>query len=137
MRIEEPPLMAPGTPVPTVGAVVNREAEAARRCRTHCRRGGCVYRSTPFVETLKGLVRTSRDNGKRGYEAGCIAGTAEYTDLAVEDGSILEACLSSRPSGITVSRISSIRSKRFCYYYAHLEQYAEGSRTVRRFVPAI
>ena len=118
---DEPPLIAPGTPVPTVGAVVAEdpanavEALQARRLR--------LPLDAVRVETLEGQFGQRRDGGSRGHEAVDLLAPRNTPIYAVEDGSIAKLFVS-KAGGITIYHFDA--SRRFCYYYAHLERYADG-----------
>ncbi len=81
------------------------------------------------VETLKGQFDHRRDGGARGHEAVDILAPRNTPVHAVDDGTIARLFLST-PGGITIYQFDS--SGRFCYYYAHLERYANGLREGQR-----
>lgn len=118
---EAPPLIAPNTPVPTVGAVPVVEptnvVEALQA--KHLRLPLDAVR----VETLKGQFDQLRGGGTRGHEAVDMLAPRNTPIYAVEDGTIAKLFVS-KAGGITVYQFDP--AKRFCYYYAHLERYADG-----------
>jgi peptidoglycan LD-endopeptidase LytH len=67
----------------------------------------------------------SDERGGRKHEALDIIAPRNTTVRAVEDGSIARLFFS-KAGGITVYQFDP--SGRFCYYYAHLERYADGLR---------
>ena len=73
----------------------------------------------------KGQFGDERDRGVRAHEAVDILAPRGTPVHAVESGTI-EKLFLSRQGGITAYQFD--RSKRFCYYYAHLERYAPGLR---------
>jgi peptidoglycan LD-endopeptidase LytH len=118
---EEPPLIAPGTPVPTVGAIVNTDpADSADAL--HSRRLRLPLDAVR-VETLEGQFEQRRDGGARGHEAVDLLAPRHTPIYAVDDGTIAKLFVS-KAGGITVYQFDP--TKRFCYYYAHLERYADG-----------
>jgi murein DD-endopeptidase MepM/ murein hydrolase activator NlpD len=77
------------------------------------------------VEHMKGGFAERRDGNRRAHEAVDILAPRNTPVLAVEDGTIARLFLS-RNGGITIYQFDPTR--RFCYYYAHLERYADGLR---------
>ena len=79
------------------------------------------------VEGIKSsqLTRSFRDarSGSRVHEAIDILAPRNTPVKAVEDGQIVKL-FNSKAGGITVYQFDP--SERFCYYYAHLERYADG-----------
>jgi len=73
----------------------------------------------------KGQFGDERERGARAHEAVDILAPRGTPVHAVEDGTI-EKLFLSRQGGITAYQFDP--SKRFCYYYAHLERYAPGLR---------
>lgn len=70
------------------------------------------------------LVRTFDDaRGSRRHEAIDILAPMGTPVLAVEDGRIARL-FTSKAGGITIYQFDP--SERFCYYYAHLQRYADG-----------
>jgi len=114
-------MIAPETPVPTVGAVAGTAATGAVSAlrNRHLRLPLDAVR----VETLKGQFDQTRDGGTRGHEAVDLIAPRNTPIYAVEDGTIAKLFVS-KAGGITVYQFDP--SKRFCYYYAHLERYADG-----------
>lgn len=74
------------------------------------------------VEALKGSFTEARGGGRR-HEAVDLLAPRNTPVHAVDDGTIAKL-FSSKAGGITIYQIDS--STRFCYYYAHLERYADG-----------
>jgi murein DD-endopeptidase MepM/ murein hydrolase activator NlpD len=113
---EPSPVALPApTPEPVVGAVPADEL-AARN----------------LVVPVEGvnpnqLTRTFSDrrSGGRAHEAIDILAPMKTPVVAVEDGTIARLFLS-KAGGITVYQFDP--SERYCYYYAHLDHYAEGLR---------
>lgn len=77
------------------------------------------------VPALKDHFAQSRGGGSRGHEAVDIIAPRNTPVLAVDDGKI-ERLFLSRQGGITIYQFDE--KERYCYYYAHLERYAEGLR---------
>jgi murein DD-endopeptidase MepM/ murein hydrolase activator NlpD len=80
------------------------------------------------------LVRSFDDerSGRRTHQAIDILAPRNTPILAVEDGTIARL-FNSRAGGITIYQFDP--TEQFCYYYAHLERYADGLReggTVRK-----
>ena len=77
------------------------------------------------VERMKGHFSQRRDAGKRPHEAVDLLVPRNTPILAVEDGTIARL-FQSKAGGITIYQFDP--TKRFCYYYAHLERYAPALR---------
>jgi murein DD-endopeptidase MepM/ murein hydrolase activator NlpD len=75
------------------------------------------------VNAMKGQFGQSRDGGVRGHEAVDILAPRGTPVHAVEDGTVAKLFLS-KQGGITIYQFDP--SNTFCYYYAHLDRYAEG-----------
>jgi len=77
------------------------------------------------------LTRTFSDrrSGGRTHEAIDILAPMNTPVVAVEDGTIARLFLS-KAGGITVYQFDPV--ERYCYYYAHLDHYAEGLREGQR-----
>lgn len=75
--------------------------------------------------TASKLVNTYHDarTGNREHEALDILAPRNTPVLAVEDGTIARLFLS-KAGGITIYQLNPTRT--YCYYYAHLERYADG-----------
>jgi murein DD-endopeptidase MepM/ murein hydrolase activator NlpD len=119
----EEPLISPATPVPTVGAVEPGAGDPKETIEALQARHLRLPLEAVRVETLKGQFAQSRDGGARGHEAVDLLAPRNTPVYAVEDGTIAKLFVS-KAGGITVYQFD--RSRRFCYYYAHLERYAEG-----------
>ena len=77
------------------------------------------------VESLRGGFAERRNGNTRPHEAVDLLAPRHTPIRAVEDGTIARLFLS-RAGGITIYQFDP--SKRFCYYYAHLERYADNLR---------
>jgi murein DD-endopeptidase MepM/ murein hydrolase activator NlpD len=120
-------------PVPTTGAARGGEPtvgplpESAAELRD---RDLQVPVPGVHVDQLSSQFTDARD-GRR-HEALDIAAPRNTPVVAVEDGRIARLFLS-KAGGITIYQFDP--TERYCYYYAHLERYADGLRegqTVRR-----
>jgi len=76
-------------------------------------------------EPLKGAFDERRSGGTRAHEAVDILAPRNTPVRAVENGTIARLFLS-KAGGNTIYQFDP--SGRFCYYYAHLERYADGIR---------
>jgi len=76
-------------------------------------------------EPLKGAFDERRGGGTRAHEAVDILAPRNTPVRAVENGTIARLFLS-KAGGTTIYQFDP--SGRFCYYYAHLERYADGIR---------
>jgi murein DD-endopeptidase MepM/ murein hydrolase activator NlpD len=76
-------------------------------------------------EPLKGAFDERRGGGTRVHEAVDILAPRNTPVRAVENGTIAKLFLS-KAGGRTIYQFDP--SGRFCYYYAHLERYADGIR---------
>jgi murein DD-endopeptidase MepM/ murein hydrolase activator NlpD len=77
------------------------------------------------VRALRGGFAQRRDGGSRGHEAVDILAPRNTPVHAVEDGTIAKL-FTSKAGGITVYQFDP--AGRYCYYYAHLQRYANGLR---------
>jgi murein DD-endopeptidase MepM/ murein hydrolase activator NlpD len=75
------------------------------------------------VDEMKGDFAERRGGGARGHEAIDILAPRHTPIRAVDDGTIAKLFVS-KAGGITIYQFDP--TERFCYYYAHLERYAEG-----------
>ena len=74
---------------------------------------------------MEGNFAESRSGEPRGHEAVDILALRNTPIRAVEDGKIAKLFLS-KAGGNTIYQFDP--SERFCYYYAHLDRYADGLR---------
>lgn len=81
------------------------------------------------VDEMKGDFAERRGGGSRGHEAVDILAPRQTPIRAVEDGTIAKLFFS-KAGGTTIYQFDP--TERFCYYYAHLERYAEGLRDKQR-----
>ena len=81
------------------------------------------------LPALRGQFDDRRDGGSRGHEAVDILAPRHTPVHAVEGGTIVKLFNSMR-GGLTIYQFD--RSQRYCYYYAHLERYADGLREGQR-----
>lgn len=65
----------------------------------------------------------SRGNGERRHEATDILAPRGTPVVAVDTG-LIQKLFTSKPGGLTVYQYDSL--EKYCYYYAHLDRYAEG-----------
>ncbi len=77
------------------------------------------------IDRLKGGFDERRSAGTRPHEAVDILAPRYTPVYAVENGTIAKLFFS-KAGGNTIYQFDP--SRRFCYYYAHLERYAEGIR---------
>lgn len=75
------------------------------------------------VETFKGQFADRRENGNRPHEAVDILAPRNTPVHAVENGTIAKLFVSAA-GGNTIYEYDP--SGRYCYYYAHLQRYADG-----------
>lgn len=75
------------------------------------------------VDDWKGHFAQRRGGGTRGHEAVDILAPRHTPVRAVEDGTIARL-FNSKAGGITIYQFDP--EGEFCYYYAHLQRYAEG-----------
>lgn len=75
------------------------------------------------VEAMKGGFEERRGTGGRAHEAVDILAPRNTPIHAVEDG-VIAKLFRSKAGGTTIYQFDP--TGRFCYYYAHLERYAEG-----------
>jgi murein DD-endopeptidase MepM/ murein hydrolase activator NlpD len=75
------------------------------------------------IESLKGGFAERRDAGGRPHEAVDMLAPRNTPVHAVENGTIAKL-FTSKAGGLTIYQIDP--TGRLCYYYAHLERYADG-----------
>jgi lipoprotein-anchoring transpeptidase ErfK/SrfK len=78
------------------------------------------------VDAFKGQFASPRGEGERPHEAVDILAPRGTPVHAANDGSIAKLFFSKGGGGITIYEFDP--SRRFCYYYAHLDGYADGLR---------
>ena len=81
------------------------------------------------LETFKGEFDERRGGGERPHEAVDMLAPRNTPVHAVEDGTVAKLFFS-KAGGITIYQFDP--SSRFCYYYAHLERYADGLKDGQR-----
>jgi murein DD-endopeptidase MepM/ murein hydrolase activator NlpD len=81
------------------------------------------------VDAMQGGFEERRDAGGRGHEAVDIRAPRNTPVRAVDDG-VIAKLFNSKAGGITLYQYDP--SGRFCYYYAHLERYADGIKEGQR-----
>jgi murein DD-endopeptidase MepM/ murein hydrolase activator NlpD len=77
------------------------------------------------IETMKGSFAERRAGGARPHEAVDILAPRHTPVRAVEDGTIARL-FTSKAGGLTIYQFDP--KERFCFYYAHLDRYADGLR---------
>jgi murein DD-endopeptidase MepM/ murein hydrolase activator NlpD len=77
------------------------------------------------VDAMKGGFSEPRSGGSRGHEAVDVLAPRQTPVHAVENGTIARLFFS-KAGGTTIYQFDP--TGRFCYYYAHLERYADGLR---------
>lgn len=75
-------------------------------------------------KTIQDTFNQARPGGRR-HEATDILATTGTPIVAVDDG-VIQKLFTSKDGGLTIYEFDS--SKTYCYYYAHLERYADGLR---------
>lgn len=112
-----PDLRRPDAPIATIGATIALEELQHRDLR--------VPIDGADIERFKGSFAERRGGDSRGHEAMDILAPRHTPVRAVEDGTIAKLFFS-KAGGNTIYQYDP--SGRFCYYYAHLERYADGLR---------
>lgn len=110
-------LRRPDAPIATIGATIALEELQHRDLR--------VPIDGADIERVKGSFAERRGGDSRGHEAMDILAPRHTPVRAVEDGTIAKLFFS-KAGGNTIYQYDP--SGRFCYYYAHLERYADGLR---------
>jgi peptidoglycan LD-endopeptidase LytH len=82
------------------------------------------------IETFKGQFADRREHGNRPHEAVDILAPRNTPVHAVENGTIAKVFFSKGGGGNTIYEFDP--GERYCYYYAHLERYAEGLKDGQR-----
>lgn len=83
-------------------------------------------------ESFRGQFDQRREGGSRGHEAVDLLAPRSTPIYAVDDGTVAKL-FESKAGGITVYQFDA--TGKACYYYAHLERYADGlveGRAIRR-----
>lgn len=104
----------PEVPPPTIGA------DPVAELRRHALR---LPLDDVDVEKMKSAFAERRDRGARPHEAADLMAPRMTPVLAVESGRIARLFLS-KAGGTTIYQFDP--TERYCYYYAHLQQYAPG-----------
>jgi murein DD-endopeptidase MepM/ murein hydrolase activator NlpD len=109
------PMLPPPPAEPTIGAPASSPSELADRDLEIPVQG---IRSEDLVRSFD-----DERSGRRTHQAIDILAPRHTPVLAVEDGTVARL-FNSRAGGITLYQFDP--SGRFCYYYAHLDRYADG-----------
>jgi murein DD-endopeptidase MepM/ murein hydrolase activator NlpD len=123
--VERPGENGEPAPVATTGSAANASAVGLLRARDLA-----IPVDGVDEDDLRDTYADSR--GTRAHEAIDIMAKRHTAVLAVEDGRI-EKLFTSEAGGVTIYQFDADGT--FCYYYAHLDRYADGLRegqTVRR-----
>jgi len=75
------------------------------------------------VDDMKGGFAQRRNGNRRAHEAVDLL-APRGTPIHAVEGGVIARLFTSRNGGITIYQFDP--SRRFCYYYAHLDRYAEG-----------
>jgi murein DD-endopeptidase MepM/ murein hydrolase activator NlpD len=110
------PLVAPAPPtsLPAAGAITDLRGHGLR-----------LPIDDANIEAMKGGFEEGRDAGGRPHEAVDMLAPRNTPVRAVEDGAIAKL-FTSKAGGTTIYQFDP--TEQYCYYYAHLERYAEGLR---------
>jgi murein DD-endopeptidase MepM/ murein hydrolase activator NlpD len=109
-------------PPPTVDAVSRIDADPIAELRRHSLH---LPLDVANVDAMKNGFAERRSGGNRGHEAVDLLAPRQTPVRAVEDGTIAKLFFS-KAGGTTIYQFDP--TGRFCYYYAHLERYADGLR---------
>jgi murein DD-endopeptidase MepM/ murein hydrolase activator NlpD len=115
---DEPVVIRPAAPVAKVSAV-GPSGDLVRELRDRELR---LPLDGVSVKALEGQFAQTRDRGARGHEAVDLLAPRNTPVHAVEDGRIAKLFVS-KAGGNTIYQFDE--SGRACYYYAHLERYAD------------
>jgi peptidoglycan LD-endopeptidase LytH len=113
-------------PVATTGTPVIAAAPSAPRDSTRAELGRSPLRMPidgATVESMKGGFAETRSGGGRPHEAVDILAPRNTSIHAVQDGTIAKLFVS-KAGGKTIYQFDP--GGHLCYYYAHLERYADG-----------
>jgi murein DD-endopeptidase MepM/ murein hydrolase activator NlpD len=122
-RPAEPPSASVETPTPPVAATSGETAPIVNPIAALRARRLRIPIDDANVETMAGDFAGKRDAGGRTHEAVDILAPRHTPIHAVENG-VIAKLFASKAGGTTIYQFDP--SERFCYYYAHLERYAEG-----------
>jgi murein DD-endopeptidase MepM/ murein hydrolase activator NlpD len=130
MPMATPPEVAPPTTVPE-GAKVPQQQDSLPPAPGADRAAAAPLlqrKLSPPVSNLKAsdvqdTFYQSRAAGERRHEASDIMAPRGTPVLAMDDG-IITKLFTSKPGGLTIYQFDS--SNQYCFYYAHLDRYAEG-----------
>jgi murein DD-endopeptidase MepM/ murein hydrolase activator NlpD len=119
--IDEPPSAVVEVPAPTSGRTGVIPPSAPEAVELTARRLTIPVSGFPADK----LVRSYHDNrsGHREHEAIDILAPRNTAVVAVEDGTVAKL-FNSKAGGLTVYQFDP--GQQYCYYYAHLDRYAEG-----------
>jgi murein DD-endopeptidase MepM/ murein hydrolase activator NlpD len=112
------PIAPPPVPSPAASGVGNTAGTMGNLSQSRLR----VPIDGEDIESLKGAFAETRD-GSRPHEAVDMLAPRNTPIHAVENGTIAKL-FTSKAGGLTIYQFDP--GGRFCYYYAHLERYAEG-----------
>jgi murein DD-endopeptidase MepM/ murein hydrolase activator NlpD len=115
---------SPAMPLTVAATPTAEAATAPRRCRPAWmqHRAACCCRCRAYCSQLRDTFTDARSEG-RVHDAIDIMADAGTPVLAVADGTV-EKLFDSERGGLTIYQFEP--SGRWCYYYAHLQRYADG-----------